>query len=134
MEQDTEQRLRHIIREALGGGDGEGLGSVTGPAAEQEGEHDEAPVGPSKRRDTRRLESHVMDALGASDVLNSALNRFMGVARNVIKRELAGKVPGLSREAVDHALQIESDFEATLAFGIIGEVTTALLEELPPAS
>mgnify|MGYP000399637226 FL=1 len=75
-----------------------------------------------------------MDALASSDALDVALRRFKGVARSVIKRELAGKVPGLTREDVDHALQDEGDFDMTLSFGIIGEVVRALLEELPPAS
>lgn len=134
MEHITERRLRRVIRETLGVDDGEGLGPTTGPAADQEGEPVEAPAGPPRRRDTRYLESAVMDALASSDALDVALRRFKGVARSVIKRELAGKVPGLTREDVDHALQDEGDFDMTLSFGIIGEVVRALLEELPPAS
>jgi len=131
MEHITERRLRHIIRETLGE-ESAGLGPATGPAAEQEGEFD-PPPGPSKHRPKPDKWS-VIDALSESSTFDVALHRFVAATQSVIKRELAGRVPNLSRSDVDFALQLDGDFDMSLTNRVLEEIAEVLIEELPFSS
>jgi len=129
----TEQRLLILIREKLGDDEGLGLGPVTGPHADQVGEPFADHPAQKPARNKQDLERALDDTLMRSAAFSRLIDGFTRSVQQLLKREVGGKVPGLTPADIDFSLHVDGDFEISLSHGITSEVVRAVLEGLPPA-